>query len=107
MANTHITAARECDQFKGNTRLLLFILADAAYDDKPRPKGLAPGWSYLDEVELQARMNTPRLSTVRECLKELVEAGRSSATVAFTTPLSRMWTLTGSRLTLAHIARKT
>ena len=76
MSNQHITAALGCRKFKGNTRMLLFILADAAYSKKTSEaeEEHVFGWCTRSVPRLMHEMNANRRHTVETALKELVDA---------------------------------
>jgi hypothetical protein len=71
-------AAVECDQFKGNTRMLLIVLAFNAYDKGPYPRGFPDpgfGWMYRGEEWMMEQINVTRRQTVTDALDELLTAG--------------------------------
>jgi len=77
MSNAHLTAARKCSRFKGNARLLLLILADAASNGKPRKDGqpnLPFGWTNKGVKQLKKDLNIPRRQTITDLLAELEHA---------------------------------
>jgi hypothetical protein len=74
MSNAHLTAARKCNRFKGNARLLLLILADAASNGKPRKDGQANlpfGWTNKGVNQLKKDLNIPRRQTITDLFTEL------------------------------------
>jgi len=78
VANAHITAAIRCSQFKGTTRLLLFILANAASPggSKDADKKILPlGYCKRKLETLMAALNVSRQQTVSNALKELEDGG--------------------------------
>ena len=79
MSNAHITAARRCNRFKGNARLLLMILADAASNGEKVTKGgfynLPLGWTSKGEKQLMKDMNIDRRQTITDLIAELEHAG--------------------------------
>jgi hypothetical protein len=77
MSNPHINAVRQCSQFKGTARWVLFVLADAA---SPGPKNeedkiLPLGYCKRKLQTLMAAVNITRQQTVSAAIKELVDAG--------------------------------
>ncbi|MGA8271516.1 MAG: hypothetical protein WB919_08145 [Candidatus Sulfotelmatobacter sp.] len=79
MSNAHITAVRRCNRFKGNARLLLMILADAASNGEKVTKGgfynLPLGWTSKGEEQLMKDMNIKRRQTITDLIAELEHAG--------------------------------
>jgi hypothetical protein len=79
MSNAHITAARRCNRFKGNARLMLLILADAASNGekvtKAGIKNLPFGWTSKGEKQLMKDLNIARRQTITDLIAELEEAG--------------------------------
>jgi hypothetical protein len=78
MSIAHTNAALECDQFRGNARLLLVALAYYAYDKGPYPKGFPDpgfGWLYRDEEFFMGCLNITRRQTISGCYSELAQAG--------------------------------
>jgi len=79
VSNQHITAVRKCNQFRSNTRLLLFILADAASNGKQTTEtgivNLPYGYTSKGERQLMKDMNTARRQTITDAMDELAEAG--------------------------------
>jgi hypothetical protein len=79
MSNAHITAARRCNCFKGNARLLLLILADAASNGEKVTKAgfynLPFGWTSKGEKQLMKDLNIARRQTITELIAELEHAG--------------------------------
>lgn len=79
MANAHITAALRCSKFKGTTRLVLLVLADAA---SPGPKGkedkkkvLPLGYCKRRLATIMSLVNSRRQQTVSSSISELKDAG--------------------------------
>ena len=99
MSNVHINAARKCNRFKGNTGLLLWILADAASNGKSRKDGqpnLPFGWTNKGEKQLMKDMNIDRRrQTITDGIAELEEAG---AIVRRTAVPQECYDLCGHRL---------
>src|ERR1700733_3520572 len=78
MSNAHLTAARKCSRFKGNARLLLLILADAASNGKPRKDGqptLPFGWTSKGVNQLKKDLNIPRRQTITDLIADLEPTG--------------------------------
>jgi hypothetical protein len=78
MSIPHIKAVLKCPRFKGNTRLLLLILADAASNGKKPVDGkpnLPFGFLTRHEKQLMKLMNTKRPDTLVKAMARLVKAG--------------------------------
>lgn len=81
MANQHITAALVCSEFKGITRLVLFVLADAAspgpkkQNAEEKKKVLPFGYCKRKRSTLMMLTNCHRPQTISKALAELKEAG--------------------------------
>ena len=79
MSNQHITAALRCSHFKGTTRLVLLVLADAA---SPGPKSkedktkiLPFGYCKRRLATIMALVNCKRQPTVSAAISELKAEG--------------------------------
>ena len=78
MANAHVNAVLTCNQFRGNTRTLLLILADAASPGKSKDenkKVLPLGWCRRKVPGLMRNLNCRRQQTVSMAITELKQAG--------------------------------
>jgi hypothetical protein len=76
VANQHITAALRCSQFKGTTRLVLFVLADAASPGKNADgKGLPLGYCKRKLQTIMTFVNCRRQPTVTAAIRKLKMAG--------------------------------
>lgn len=76
MSNDHINAVRKCNKFTGNTRLLLFVLADRASNGEG--KGQSPrdyGWSWAGISKLMKDTGIKCRDTITDCLAKLQAAG--------------------------------
>lgn len=78
MANQHITAALRCSQFKGITRAVLVVLADAASSGgkgKDDQKLLPLGYTKRKLATIMMMVNCRRQPTVSQAIAELRKAG--------------------------------
>lgn len=78
MSIEHINAALCCNRFTGNTRVLLFVLADAASNGKPRKDGgknLPYGWTSRSRPQLMKACNMTRGDTLTNAINNLADAG--------------------------------
>ena len=87
MSNQHINAAINCNKFKGNTRLLLLILANRASDGTSRngKKNLPFGWTSRSLPQLMDETNIHRKQTITSLIQELVDGGAISRVRRFNT----------------------
>ncbi len=82
MSHKHITAARFCPMFKGNARLLLFILCDRAGSGAPFKSGKKSvfGWTpKISDKTLMRSVNCSRRESVRQWRAELKRSGMIQA----------------------------
>lgn len=88
MSNQHLNSLRNCNKFKGNTRLLLFVLADRASDGTSRngKKNLPFGWTARSLEQLMQETNIHRKQTLTACMTELIDAGAISRVRRFDRP---------------------
>ncbi len=78
MSHKHTTAARFCPMFKGNARLLLFILCDRAGSGSRFKNGKKSvfGWTpKLSDKTLMRSLNCPRRESIRQWRGELRRSG--------------------------------
>jgi hypothetical protein len=77
MSNKHLTAAFNCKEFTGTTRLLLVVLADSASNGESVnvKRNLPFGYTSMSLLTMMRRVNTKRPHTISDALKELRLAG--------------------------------
>ena len=78
MSHKHTTAARFCPKFKGNARMLLFILCDRAGSGGRFKNGKKSvlGWTpKLSDKTLMRSLNCPRRQSIRRWRAELRRSG--------------------------------
>lgn len=78
MSNKHITAARYCPMFKGNVRLMLFVLCDRAGSGARFKNGKKSvfGWTpKLSDKTLMRSLNCSRRESIRQWRAKLRSGG--------------------------------